>query len=183
MGRLQKLCNAVTKYSELKELASSLATDAHIFITELLEFVTTQYEDLVETSTLIDSESWELVVDCVAHIFEKLHNIRSEVTDSVQYNKDMFLWGMLRAWEIQERYRENQFKNDPTLTGLMVRRMVVHSGDTSVKTQLALVETHDESIESLGIKLKEYHNEQVSINKKVNALVDEDPKGSKAKKG
>jgi uncharacterized protein YneF (UPF0154 family) len=130
-----------------------------------------------------DSESWELVVDCVAHIFEELHNVRSEVTDAGQYNKGMFLWGMLRAWEIQERYQENQFKNDPALTVLMVRRMMVHSGEKSVKTQLALVETHDESIESLGIKLKEYHKEQVAINKKVKALVDEAPEGSKAKKG
>jgi uncharacterized protein YneF (UPF0154 family) len=167
MGQLQKLRNAVPKDSELKELASSLATDAQSFITKLLEFVTTQYEDLVETSTMNDSESWELVVDCVAHIFEELRNVRSEVTDAEQYNKGMFLWGMLRAWEIQERYRENQFNNDPALTGLMVRRMMVHSGKKSVKTQLALVETRDESIESLGIKLKEYHKEQVAINKKI----------------
>jgi hypothetical protein len=75
MGCLQKLRNAVTKDSEVKELASSLATDAQSFITELLEFVTTQYEDLVKTSTMSDSESWELVVDCVAHIFEELHNV------------------------------------------------------------------------------------------------------------
>jgi hypothetical protein len=64
-----------------------------------------------------------------------------------------------------------------------VRRMTVHSGEESVKTQLALVETHDESIESLGIKLKEYHSEHVAISSKVKALVDEAPEGSKAKKG
>jgi hypothetical protein len=65
----------------------------------------------------------------------------------------------------------------------MVRRMMVHSGEKSVKMQLALVETHDESIESLGIKLKEYHKEQAAINKKFKALVDETPEGSKVKKG
>jgi uncharacterized protein YneF (UPF0154 family) len=104
------------------------------------------------------------------------------VTDAGKYNEGMFLRAMLRAWEIQERYRENQFKNDPALTGLMARRMMVHSGEKSVKTQLSLGETHDISIESLGIKLKEYHNEQVSINKKAKALVDDAPEGSKAKK-
>jgi hypothetical protein len=31
---------------------------------------------------------------------------------------------------------------------------MVHSGEKSVKMQLAHVETHDESIESRGIKLK-----------------------------
>jgi uncharacterized protein YneF (UPF0154 family) len=129
-----------------------------------------------------DSESWELVIDCVAHIFEELHNVRSEVTDAGKYNEGMFLWGMIRAWEIPERYREMQFKNDPALTGLMARIMMVHSGEKSVKKQLALVETHDESIESLGIKLKEYHKEKVAINKKVKALVDEAPEGIKAKK-
>jgi uncharacterized protein YneF (UPF0154 family) len=129
-----------------------------------------------------DSESWELVVDCVAHIFEDLHNVRSEVTDAGQYNEGMFLSVMLRAWDIQERYRENQLKKDPALTGLMVRRMMVHSGEKSIKMQLALVETHDESIESLGIKLKEYHKEQASINNKVKALVDEAPEGSKSRK-
>jgi uncharacterized protein YneF (UPF0154 family) len=119
-----------------------MANDAQSFITEILEFVTTQYVDLVETSTMSDSESWELVVDCVAHILEELHNVRSEVTDAGQYNEGMFLWGMLQAWEIQERYQENQFKNYPALTGLMVRRMMAHSGEKSVKMQLTLMETH-----------------------------------------
>ena len=32
MGRIQNLFNTVNKYSELKEIASSLATDAHSFI-------------------------------------------------------------------------------------------------------------------------------------------------------
>ena len=35
---------------------------------------------------------------------------------------------------------------------------MVHSGKKFLKAQLALVVTHDESIESLGLKFKEYHN-------------------------
>ena len=45
-----------------------------------------------------------------------------------QHNKVMFLLGMLCTWEIQEHYQDNQFKKYPDLTGLMVRRMMVHSG-------------------------------------------------------
>ena len=48
--------------------------------------------------------------------------------------------------------------------------------------QLDLVETHDESIESLGLKLKEYLKEQVSFNNKFKDLVNGAPEGSKAKK-
>ena len=70
MGLIKKLHNTVTKYSELKDLSSSLATDAHSSIVKILEFVTIHYEDLVDNSTMRDSESWELVVDCVSQIFE-----------------------------------------------------------------------------------------------------------------
>ena len=72
---IQNLPDTVIKYYELKELDSSWAIYAQIFITNILEFVTTQYEYLVDTSTMSDSESWELVVYCVANIFEKLHNV------------------------------------------------------------------------------------------------------------
>ena len=37
MGRIQELCDTVTGYSELKELASLLAIYAQSFITQLLE--------------------------------------------------------------------------------------------------------------------------------------------------
>ena len=65
------------------------------------------------------------------------------MTDAVQYNEGMFLWGMLHAWDIQEHYQVNYLKNDPYLTGLMVRRMMVHSGENSLKSQLALVGNND----------------------------------------
>ena len=86
-----------------------MAIDARSFITKILKFVHTQYEDLVDTSTMSDSDYWELVVDCVAHIFEEFHNVQSEVTCVWQYNGGMFLWVILCAWEIKERYRDNKF--------------------------------------------------------------------------
>jgi uncharacterized protein YneF (UPF0154 family) len=48
----------------------------------------------------------------------------------------MFMWGFLKAWEIQERYRKNQFKDDPALTGRMVRRMMVGDGENSLKEKV-----------------------------------------------
>ena len=76
------------------------------------------------------------------------------MTDAVQYNEGVFLWVMLCEWGIQQSYRENQFLNDPYLTRLILSRRMVHSGEKSLKIKLALVKTHDESIESLGLKLK-----------------------------
>ena len=114
--------------------------------------------------------------------FEELHNVRSDVTDAVQYNKGVFFGGMLFEWDIQQSYRENQFFNDPYLTRLIMSRSMVHSGEKSLKVQVTLVETNDESIESLGLKLKEYLKEQVSFNNKFKDLVNGAPEGSKAKK-
>ena len=47
------------------------------------------------------------------------------------------------------------------------------------KVKLALVGTHDESIEPLVLKLKEYHKEKIALNNKVEALVYKVPEGSK----
>ena len=77
MGQIQKLRNTVTRDSKLKHVSSFLATDAQSYIAKLLEFVTTKYEDIVETSTTRNSDSWGLVV-------EELHNVQSEVTNVVQ---------------------------------------------------------------------------------------------------
>ena len=69
----------------------------------------------------------------------------------------MFLWGMICPWDIQECYQKNKFKNNPSLTGLMARRRMINSDKNPLKAKLALVEIHNESIESLGLKLKGYH--------------------------
>ena len=51
-----------------------------------------------------------MVVDCITHIFEELHNVQSELTNVGQYNEVMFLWGMFRVWEIQERIERISLK-------------------------------------------------------------------------
>ena len=58
MGLIQELHDTGTKDSDLKHISLFLATDAQSFIAKLLEFVTTQYEDIVETSTMSNSDSW-----------------------------------------------------------------------------------------------------------------------------
>ena len=47
-----------------------------------------------------------------------------------------FFGGLLRLWEIQERYHRNQFKDDSSLTGILVRCMFVHDREQSFKSQL-----------------------------------------------
>ena len=52
----------------------------------------------------------------------------------------MFLWGFIKAWKIQECYRQYQLKDDPTLTVRLVTHMLVRDGEQSFKAQIAKIE-------------------------------------------
>jgi uncharacterized protein YneF (UPF0154 family) len=79
----------------------------------------------------------------------------------------MFLWLFLKAWEIQERYRKNQFKDDPALTGRLVRRMMVRDGESSLKEKLKLLDSHKCKLESLTTRINEYHKEEIAFGKRL----------------
>ena len=49
--------------------------------------------------------------------------------DVGQHIPGMFLWGFIKAWGILERYCWNKFKDDPSLTGILVMRMLVNDGE------------------------------------------------------
>jgi hypothetical protein len=119
-GRFKKLQNTITTDSELIEMAVYLSSDSASFITEMLEYITMQYEEYVETQTFKPKEALFTVFDSAALIFEVLHSVRSEVINTGQHNPGIFMWGFLKAWEIQECYGKNQFKDDPALTGRLV---------------------------------------------------------------
>jgi hypothetical protein len=124
-------------------------TDWQGSITELCEFVSSQYDEYVESSSFTAEEAWSLVIDCVSHIFEELHSARSVGMDAGQYSQGMYLWRFLEVWEIQERYRSNRFKIDPALTGFMVRRIMIHDGERTFKQQLTHLTTSGDNINAL----------------------------------
>jgi hypothetical protein len=67
----------------------------------MLEYIMTQYEEYDETQTFKPKEALSTVLDSVDLIFEDLHSVRSEVIDTGQHNPGMFMWGLLKVWEIQ----------------------------------------------------------------------------------
>ena len=42
----------------------------------------------------------------------------------------------MQAWKVHQRYLANDFQNKPALTGIIVRRLLSHGGDTTVKDKL-----------------------------------------------
>jgi hypothetical protein len=77
----------------------------------------------------------------------------------------------LKAWEIQDCYRKNQFKDDPALTGQLVRRMMVRDEKSSLKEKLTLLDSHESKLDSLAARINEYHKEAIAFGKQVKAAV------------
>jgi hypothetical protein len=96
-GRFNKLRNTITTDSKLIEIAVYLSSDSASFIMEMLEYITPQYEEYIETQTFKPKEAMSTVLDSVALIFEELHSVRSEVIDAGQHKPGIFLWGFLKA--------------------------------------------------------------------------------------
>ena len=77
--------------------------------------------------------------------------------ESGQHVPGIFLWVLIKAWEIQERYLQNKIKDDPSLTRRLVRRMLVHDGEQYFKVQLEKIDKHEERNISIHAKVTENH--------------------------
>ena len=83
---------------ELKDLSIYLATDCADFISEFLEFFTSQYEEYINTSTFPPEQALTTVLDLTALISEEFCGVRAEVMDVGQHFNGMILWGFMKAW-------------------------------------------------------------------------------------
>jgi hypothetical protein len=102
------LRNTLTTELELKELAIYLTTDLATFVSEFLEFFTSQYEEYVETSTFPPAQALHTVLDLTALIFEELHEARAEVMDTGQHDPGMFLYVEYRSNAVGTSLRKTQ---------------------------------------------------------------------------
>jgi hypothetical protein len=166
-ARLKALREILTSNTDIREMAMLLASDSLSFIYELIEFVESQYRDLTDSTTFSETSAWSLIVDCMAHIFCKLNQARALVLDAGHHEPRLYLWGCLKVWQIQERNRNNQFKDDPALTGLLVRRLMIHDGEQTLKEQLSTVTVHESRIDDMQKKMAEHHKEFVALQKPV----------------
>ena len=98
-------------------------------------------------------EVWDMQLECIEQIFEELHQARVAVVDAARISQGIYLWGMLKAWQIQQCYIENDFQDDPALTGIFVRCVLLHGQDVSLNDRLSKL--------SDGMKKAEEHECQL----------------------
>lgn len=161
-SRAETLRMANTADVEVRALAGGLCQDSAFFCNELVRFIDEQHDELTSGTTFTPEQVWGMQLEFLTTIIHKLSEAREGVGDAARYNPAYYLWGMLRAWQIQQRYIANHFKDDPALTGIMVRRILMHGEDTTVKTKLA-------KIDDLQRKVEEHHRHFQSELKKLQA--------------
>jgi hypothetical protein len=138
---------SITTDPDLTVLSAGLLTDSKLFLVELVRYVNDQNHELLKGSAYIAAQVWAMQLECLATIFKELAAVRAGAESSGQQHAGYYVWAMLRAWEIQQRYRKNKFKDDPALTGIMVRRIVVQGGDGGFMAKMKQLEDAIKSLE------------------------------------
>jgi hypothetical protein len=137
-----------TSDAEVKELSQGLLFDSVQFCQELVGFINTQNDSLTHDTTYSPEQIWDMQLECIRTIFQELADARSEFMMPAQSVPAYYMWGMLKAWEIQQRYLRNHFKDDPALMGIFVRRVVLQAGNDGFKDKFAkLDKLQDQVIE------------------------------------
>jgi hypothetical protein len=131
---------SITTDPDLTVLTAGLLTDSKLFLIELVRYVNDQNHELLKGSAYSAAQVWAMQLESLATIFKELASVRAAAESSGQQHAGYYVWAMLRAWEIQQRYRKNKFKDDPALTGIMVRRIVVQGGDGGLMAKLKQLE-------------------------------------------
>jgi hypothetical protein len=121
---------------EVRELSQGLMADSVVFCQELVSFINTQNDSLTHDTTYSAEQIWDMQLECIRTIFQELADARSEFMLPAKSMPGYYMWGMLRAWEIQQRYLRNHFKDDGALMGIFVRRVVLQSGTDGIKDRL-----------------------------------------------
>jgi hypothetical protein len=169
--RITDIRGNLTEESSAVVLSTGLCADSALFCRELVRFITEQYEDLTQRTLYTPQQIWSMQMECLSTIIKELCAARTAVADSARKQPGYYLWGMLRAWMIQQRYLSNNFKNDPALTGIMVRRILLQGQDMALKTKLEEITTIKQKVDENHRKAEEQHRTVMGEVKKLKEAV------------
>ncbi len=170
IGRMETLQHSAGLSGEAYTLASGCIQDSNRFIMELANWKTNSYRELTEDTGIPKEEVWTMLVECEAKVWEDIDEARALYADSARFDSAYYIWAMLKAREVQERYLMNNIQDDPALTGIFTRHILFHGEDMSLKTRLqglvdqvtkadATAKTNSGEIKSNTKKIKDLEKE------------------------
>ena len=163
-----------TSDPEVHALAGGLVNQSVAFINQLLAWIEATYNMWCVANKDNSKLAWEMILECIAHIFGELSTARQQfaATARAQRSHALYVWGMLQAYIIQERYMKNDFGDDPALTGILVRRlMTVTSSDNDASARVddlkktvdnlsKTCNTHNSQIRNVGSRLQKLEDKK-----------------------
>jgi hypothetical protein len=162
--RAEEYRSLITDEPTVSRLAAGLVMDSVTFCHDLVMFINEQNHELTHGTAYSKEAVWVMQLECIQTIVEELSEARERVADAGRHNPAYYLWGMLRAWQIQQRYRRNHFKNDPALNGVLVRRLIMQGGSDGAEAKWA-------KLEALIKLVDQYHRTVTADIKKLQAAV------------
>jgi hypothetical protein len=159
-----------TRDPDFHTLSSGLAMDSVAFCQELVHFLNTQYRELIAGAVYTPDQVWSMSLECLYVILKELTDIHNTYSDSGKYEPHLHAWAALKCWEVQERYRKNNFGDDPALTGVLVRRIILNGGDGGVAVKFQKVDDLVKLVDS-------HHRQHVNEIKRVEKLIGKDKAG------
>lgn len=112
-----------TLTSDGDKFCSKMLSDSEKFANALILWISQFHDRLVKSAVFKPEAVWELSLEALSHIFQELVKARNRSCDGAAANPGLYYWGMLRAWEIQQRYLLHKFGDDPSLNGIFIRKV------------------------------------------------------------
>lgn len=133
-------------HNDITGLSMGLCQDSANFCYALVRFINDQQEELTNNTSYTEEQIWKMQIECIQKIVEELSQAREAYADCGRTERGNLVWGMLMSWQIQKRYMTNNFKDDPALTGVLVRRILMQGQDSSIKKKMAKIDALESKI-------------------------------------
>jgi len=114
------LLDQTTDENEVTRLAQGLTEDSVSFLSQMDAWLTKSYCEMTTDIIYSGKVAWCMLMECLAKILEELHSTREDVADAARLAPELYIWRMLQAWKVQQRHLQNDFQDDPMLTGVFV---------------------------------------------------------------
>jgi hypothetical protein len=137
----------------LRELAKTMLEDSREFIYQLVKFVNDFYAEMSEAQSMTSAEAWLLTRTLLQEVLMKIRETRNEVELSREEQPLLHIWGALKAHVVMARFNANGIRNDPALTGALVRFILKR------KTDVDGMESVSNKIRTLENKVRQAETE------------------------
>jgi hypothetical protein len=98
---------------EAKVVAEAMLTDSQSFLTELCNWVSRKYSELLARTESDEETVWSLVAHDIRVIFQLLYEVRGSGRNTEE--PEHFFWGTVRAHKVMQELREQNFSGHPML--------------------------------------------------------------------